>query len=202
MSLTRTLSKRSDQIQNGAKVAVLIADGFEQTELQQAMNELKAQGLKVEILAPGLEEMRRGIQGIEGLRPGGLVHADRAIQDAVPMDYVGVLIPGGPISADRMRESRFHLGFVQTMLAENRPIAASGHAVWILADSGVAQGKTLTSWPNIRKDLERAGAIWKDQAVMVDGVVITSRSSQDLPQLCREFFERLLPSSDQKVAVA
>jgi protease I len=113
------------------------------------------------------------------------------IQDVNPERYQGVLVPGGVMSIDQMRESRLHLGFLQNFFAAGKPIGLIGHAPWLLADSGVAQGRTLTSAPSIQKDLERAGAIWKNQEIIVDTNVITSRGLQDVSRFCQAFMDEL-----------
>lgn len=184
------------------RVAVLISDGFEDHELIEPVHELTSAGAAVEILAQTREQMQRGIQAIHGMRMTETVHPKALIQDVAPNRYQGLFIPGGALSADRMRESRLHLGFVQNFFAEGKPVGVIGHSAWLLADSGVAQGKTLTSWPAIRKDLERAGAVWKNQDVLCDGNLITSRNVQDVPRFLQAFMEELakLYNVSKKVA--
>lgn len=173
------------------RVAVLISDGFEESELNEPLQELQSAGAIVEILAQSQGQMQRGVQGMNGMRMTHLVSPRTLIQDVSPERYQGVLVPGGVMSIDHMRESRLHLGFLQNFFAAGKPIGLIGHAAWLLADSGVAQGRTLTSAPSIQKDMERAGAIWKDQEVIVDTNVISSRGRQDLPRFCQAFMDEL-----------
>ncbi|MFL5814489.1 MAG: DJ-1/PfpI family protein [Bdellovibrionia bacterium] len=173
------------------RVAVLISDGFEEIELNEPLQDLQSAGAVVEILAQTQSQMQRGVQGMNGMRMTQLVSPRAMIQDVSPERYQGVLVPGGVMSVDHMRESRLHLGFLQNFFAAGKPIGLIGHAPWLLADSGVAQGRTLTSAPSIQKDLERAGAIWKDQEVIVDTNVITSRGLQDVPRFCQAFMDEL-----------
>jgi protease I len=120
-----------------------------------------------------------------------LVSPHALIQDVNPDRYQGVFVPGGVIGVDRMRESRLHLGFLQNFFAAGKPIGLIGHAPWLLADSGVAQGRTLTSALSIQKDLERAGAIWKNREVIEDVNVITSRGPQDVPRFSQVLLDQL-----------
>jgi protease I len=178
------------------RVAVLISDGFEESELNEPVQDLQSAGATVEILAQNLGQMQRGIQGMNSqgkneIRMTHLVPPRAMIQDVSPDRYQGVLIPGGALSVDRMRESRLHLGFLQNLFAANKPIALIGHAAWLLADSGAAQGKTLTSAISIQKDLERAGAVWKNQDVITDANIITARGTQDLTRFSQAFLDQL-----------
>jgi protease I len=173
------------------RVAVLVSDGFEDSELKETVQDLQSSGATVEILAQNQTQMQRGIQGMNGLRPTRVVMPDALIQDVTPDRYQGLYVPGGALSVDLMRESRLHIGFLQNMFAAAKPIGLVGHAAWLLADSGVAQGKTLTSSPSIQKDLERAGAIWKDQEVISEGNLITARSPQDMPRFNQALLDQL-----------
>ncbi|MNT53362.1 putative cysteine protease YraA [compost metagenome] len=78
-----------------------------------------------------------------------------------------------------MRQSQAHLDFVKAFAATGKPIAAICHGPWLLADADVLKGRTVTSWPAIRRDVERAGATWVDQPVVMDGSLIFSRKPAD-----------------------
>lgn len=175
----------------GVRIAAIISDGFEQSEFEDPVAALRAAGAEVEVLAQTPKQLSEGIQGVEHLKLGRVVHADKLIVDADPAQYDGLLIPGGAISSDQMRVSSTHLALVRNFMDSGKPIAVICHGGWLLADSGAAQGVTLTSWPAIRKDLERAGAIWKDQEVIVDRNVVSSRKPADIPAFTREFAKLL-----------
>lgn len=186
----------------GARVAVLISDGFEQSEFDAPVWELRKHGALVHVLAQSLDQVDDGIQGMSGLDRARLVRPDKLVRDADPSAYDGLLIPGGAISVDRMRTSALHLGFVRHFMNEGKPVAVICHGAWLLADSGMAQGRTLTTWPAIRKDLERAGAIWKDAEVLQDRNLITSRKPDDLPVFTRAFLGELAKSAKAKPRAA
>ncbi len=169
----------------------MVADGFEIDQLLGPIDALIALGANVEVLAENEDKLRFGIQGLNFTTPGEKITARRTILNALPEEYDGLLIPGGAISCDRMRESILHLGFIKHFMDFSKPIAAMGHAGCLLADAEVLHGKTLTSGPSIRKNLERAGAVWQDHEVVVDGNLITSRGSGDVSVFIRAFVEKL-----------
>lgn len=169
----------------------MVSDGFEQVELDGPVWELRKAGATVEVLAHHPEQMTDGIRGLNSLSPARVIHVGKWLADASPEDYDGLLIPGGVFSIDRMRESRFHLAFARNTLDKGKPVGFLGHGGWILADAGIIQGRTVTSAPSIRKDLERAGAIWKDKFVIEDGSLVSSRNLQDVPAFSRTFVTQL-----------
>ena len=97
-------------------------------------------------------------------------------------------MPGGALNADAIRAIPQAQRFVQAMNLAGKPMAVICHAPWLLIDSGVAKGRTLTSWPSIQLDLKNAGATWVDREVVVDGNLVTSRKPDDIPAFNREFF--------------
>lgn len=163
-----------------AKIAVMIADGYEQSQLDGPVEELEKAGALVEIISVGQESLKDGIQGFNRLKPALRIEADRTIFDATPDQYHALLIPGGALSLDRMRQSSHHLAWLKNFFDAQKPVAVIGHGALILADANVARGMTLTSNPSIRKDLERAGAIWHDQELVQDRNLISARRTADL----------------------
>jgi protease I len=161
----------------GMRVAVLAADGFEQIELTRPAKALEKEGAVVEVvsLKPGK------IRGMNLHLPGSKVKVDRLIAEADPGYYDALLIPGGFINPDLLRQSSDVLQFVRTMMAAGKPIASICHGPWVLISAGLAANKRLTSWPGIRDDVTNAGGLWEDSAVVRDGALITSRGPMDLP---------------------
>ena len=174
----------------GMKVAAIVADGFEQKELDGPIEALKKEGVQVEILAQDDEHLAH-IHGVNHFEKGAGAKADKTIDQANPDDYDGLLVPGGAVSPDTMRQSKKHLELVKRFMDEGKPTAVICHGPWLLADSGAAKGRTVTSWPGIRRDLERAGATWKDEVCVVDGNLITSRKPDDIPEFSKRFLEKL-----------
>ena len=188
----------------GLRVAALAADGFEQVELTVPLKALKRAGANVEIvsLRPGT------IRGMNLLLPGKQVSVDRLIGAADPAAYDALLLPGGFVNPDFLRQSEDALAFVRAFDAAGKPIAVICHGPWVLASAGLVRGRVLTSWPGIKDDLINAGAIWEDQAVVRDGNWVSSRGPHDLPKfkraMCELFAERMavLPRESSSASAA
>ena len=160
----------------GRRVAVLAADGFEKVELSVPVAALRTAGAEVEIVS-----LRRGrIRGVNLHEPASRVAVDRTIDEVSVNDYDALLIPGGFINPDLLRQSAAVRQFVQAFDSARKPIATLCHGPWVLASAGLTHGRTMTSWPGVRDDLVNAGATWLDDAVVQDRNWLTSRGPQDL----------------------
>jgi protease I len=168
MSHTRRLS--------GRKIAALAADGFEKVELVVPLRALQLAGAKVDIVS-----LRKGrIRGVNLHMPASRVGVDKLVTDADPDAYDGLLLPGGFINPDLLRQSAAARDFVRAFDHSDKPIVTLCHGPWVLASAGLLTGRTLTSWPGIRDDLVNAGATWLDREVVRDRNLLTSRGPQDL----------------------
>lgn len=112
--------------------------------------------------------------------PATRVGVDKTVTAADPDHYDALLLPGGFINPDLLRQSAAARDFVRAFDHSAKPIATLCHGPWVLASAGLLSGRTLTSWPGIRDDLVNAGATWLDQELVRDGNLITSRGPQDL----------------------
>lgn len=179
---------------DGVRVAVLAADGFEQVEVTQPVKALRSHGADVEIVS-----LRMGsIQGMNLLVPGKRIGVDHTVFAADPEAYDALLIPGGFVSPDLLRQNEDALEFVRAFDAAGKPIAAICHGPWLLVSARVVAGRRLTSWPGIRDDVRNAGGIWSDESVVHDGNWISSRGPHDLPQFNRALvrhFATLAPTA-------
>lgn len=166
----------------GRRIAALAADGFEKVELTVPMYALRLAGATVDVIS-----LRHGrIRGVNLHEPASRVGVDLTVEEADPDDYDALLLPGGFINPDLLRQSQRAREFVAAFDAADKPIATLCHGPWVLASAGLLQGRTLTSWPGIRDDLVNAGATWLDQAVVRDGNLVTSRGPQDLKPFVHE----------------
>lgn len=176
---------------DGRRVAVLAADGFEMVELAVPLVALRAAGATVDIVS-----LRSGrIRGVNLHEPASRVGVDKTLDEADPADYDALLLPGGFINPDLLRQSQSAREFVRAFDAAGKPIATLCHGAWILASAGLLQGRTLTSWPGIRDDLVNAGATWLDQELVRDGNLVTSRGPQDLKPFVKEVLEHFAESA-------
>jgi protease I len=166
----------------GKRIAVLAADGYEQSELQAATAALKAAGATCTIVA-----LRAGrIRGMNVQQPADLLRVGLKIEDARADDFDGLVIPGGYIGPDLLRQSAAARALVQAFDDAAKPVAVMSHAALVLVSSGLAKGRTLTSWPGVRDDLVNAGATWVNRAVVHDGLLLSSRTPQDAADFARE----------------
>ncbi|MDB5098903.1 MAG: putative protease [Cyanobacteria bacterium RYN_339] len=163
----------------GRRVAVIVADGFEQSEFDGPVQALRAAGARVDVVAEDAPHLGH-IHGVKHFDPAPGTKADRLLSDVDVADYDALLVPGGLASPDHMRQSEAHLKLVAAFIDADKPTALICHGPWLLADSDRAKGRTVTSWPAIRRDLERAGARWRDDEVVVDGNLVTSRKPEDV----------------------
>lgn len=165
----------------GTRIAALAADGFEKVELSIPMRAFQLAGAKVDVIS-----LRHGrIRGVNLHEPASRVHVTKTIQEAEPADYDGLLLPGGFINPDLLRQSSDAREFVRAFDAAGKPIATLCHGPWVLASAGLLKGRTMTSWPGIRDDLVNAGAVWIDAPVVRNGNLLTSRGPQDIVPFVR-----------------
>lgn len=164
------------------KVAVLVTDGFEESELTVPVQELREAGAKVHVISPG----GGPVQGFKHHDKSLKLDSDRKLDEVQPGEYDAVLLPGGTLNADALRTEKAAQRFVRAFDNAGKPIAAICHGPWLLVSAGLVKGRELTSWPSIADDIRNAGAQWSDQEVLVDGNLVTSRKPDDLPAFCRE----------------
>ncbi len=166
----------------GARVAFLVSlEGIEEAALVEPWNAARDAGGRPTLLAPHAGE----VQCFRHLDRASRRPVDATVADARVDDYDALVLPGGVANADQLRTDPQAVHFVRRMFESDKPAAVICHGPWILADAGVLDGRTLTSWPSLRTDLHNAGAEWVDEEVRVDGRMVSSRNPHDLPAFCR-----------------
>jgi protease I len=167
------------QLLAGKRIAVLAADGVEQVELETPVAALKAAGAEVAVVA-----LRAGrIRAMHVHQSADLLRVDTTIGKARAADYDALLVPGGYIGPDLLRQSAPARDFLRHIHALGKPIALMSQAPLLLVSCGLAGGRTLTAWPGVRDDIVNAGAIWRNQDVLRDGNILSSRGPQDTAAL-------------------
>ncbi|HEX8994925.1 MAG TPA: type 1 glutamine amidotransferase domain-containing protein [Ktedonobacterales bacterium] len=169
------------------RVAVVATDGFEEAELTEPVKALRDAGAKVDIIAPH----GGSIQAFKHHDKSITVPVDLTLDQANPEDYLAIVLPGGALNADEMRQNQEMQTFVRAIDEAHKPMAVICHAPWELVSAGLVRGRTLTSWPSIQDDIRNAGGQWVDREVVVDDNLITSRKPDDLPAFNRELLQRL-----------
>jgi protease I len=160
------------------RIAVLVADMFEDVELWYPYYRLLEAGHDVDLVGCESGEVHKGKKGTEAT-------TTVAAAGVEPADYDAVIVPGG-FSPDYMRRCQPMVDLLREIGEAGKPVAAICHGPWMLASAGLTQGKKVTSYPSIRTDLANAGGEWVDEEVVHDGNVITSRRPDDLPAFMRE----------------
>lgn len=159
------------------RVAIVVENGFEESELTEPRRALDEAGALTEVVSP----VQGQVKGWQHGHWGSDVAVDRHIASASPHDYDALLLPGGVMNPDKLRRNQRVLTFVRSFFDAGKPVAAICHGPWTLIDAGVVHGRTMTSYASIQTDLRNAGANWVDREVVVDHGLITSRSPADLP---------------------
>lgn len=170
---------------DGLKVAILVADGFEQVELTEPQSALEEAGAQTEIVSPAEGE----VQGWHHFDFGDTFTVDVPLSEADAGDYDALLLPGGVANPDQLRMNPKAVEFVKAFFDAGKPIAAICHGPWTLIEAGAVKGRSLTSWPSLQTDLKNAGAKWVDQEVVTDNGLVTSRKPQDIPAFNQKMIE-------------
>ncbi len=171
---------------NGKRVAILVAEGFEQSELDGPREALEAAGAETLIVSPAEEGW---VQAWQHFDLGDLYEVDVPLAEADAAEFDALLLPGGVANPDQLRTMPEAVDFVRAFFDAGKPVAAICHAPWTLIEAGVVEGRTLTSWPSVRTDLVNAGANWVDQEVVVDNGLVTSRKPDDIPAFNEKMVE-------------
>jgi protease I len=181
---------------NGKRVAILVAEGFEQVELTEPRKALQQAGARAEIVSP--EQGK--VQGFKHHDKGDEFPVDVTLDRANPNDYDALVLPGGVANPDELRTLPKAVDFVRSFFERGKPVAAICHGPWTLIEADVVRGKEVTSWPSLHTDLTNAGARWVDREVVVDGNLVTSRKPDDLPAFNEKMLELLARSRETAAA--
>lgn len=178
-------TQNSNKTLQGKTIAFLVTDGFEQVELTTPWEQIKLAGAETVLIA--LEEGK--VQGYHHLDKGDAFQVDKSIADVSADDYDGLVLPGGVANPDALRTNENVVEFVRAFFTEQKPVAAICHAPWTLVEADVLDGRTLTSWPSLRTDIQNAGGNWVDHEVVVEKGLVTSRKPDDLEAFCSKAIE-------------
>ena len=170
----------------GKRVAILVAEGFEQSELEGPKQALEEAGAEALIVSPAEEGWVHGWQHFD---LGDLYEVDVPLAEADAAEFDALLLPGGVANPDQLRMQPEAVEFVRAFFDAGKPVAAICHAPWTLIEAGVVKGRTLTSWPSVKTDLVNAGANWVDREVVVDNGLVTSRKPDDIPAFNEKMLE-------------
>ncbi|HWI90198.1 MAG TPA: type 1 glutamine amidotransferase domain-containing protein [Flavisolibacter sp.] len=169
------------------KVAILAENGFEEVELTSPMNALEQAGATVHIISPQNDKVKAWNHDHWSIE----LQVDKNLTDANPEDYDMLVLPGGVLNPDKLRLNKEAVSFAQHFLEQGKPVAAICHGPQTLIETGMIDGKTMTSYWSVKTDLVNAGVNWVDKEVVVDNGLVTSRSPEDLEAFNKKMIEEL-----------
>jgi len=170
---------------SGKKVAILVSNGFEQVEMTEPRKALDAAGAQTVLVSPEQDK----VKGWQHTEWGDEFKVDVPLAQASPDDYDALVLPGGVMNPDHLRQNTQAVDFIRAFVQAGKPIAAICHGPWTLIEAGAVKGREMTSYPSIQTDLKNAGARWVDREVVTDNGLVTSRKPDDIPAFNKKMIE-------------
>lgn len=171
---------------DGVRIAILAADGVEQIELEQPREAVESAGASAEVVSLDSGE----IQAMHGdIDKGDMVAVDRVVSEISAEDYDALILPGGTMNPDNLRQDEDAVSFVRDIFKAGKPVGVICHGPWTLVEADVVRGRTLTSYPSLRTDIRNAGGNVVDAEVVTDEGLVSSRNPDDLPAFCAKIVE-------------
>ncbi len=169
----------------GKKIAILVANGFEQVELTEPRKALEDAGAETDLISPESGK----VKAFKHDQPGDSFPVDVPLANANPENYNALLLPGGVANPDTLRITPGAIEFIKAFVDAGKPIAAICHGPWTLIDAGAVKDRRMTSWPSLQTDLRNAGAHWENAEVVTDHGLVTSRKPADIPAFNQKMIE-------------
>lgn len=170
---------------DGKRIAILATDGVEEVELTKPRDALREAGAQAVVISPKNGEIKAW-QHDHWSNP---IHVDVQLNKANPDDFDGLMLPGGVMNPDHLRQDEQAVKFVKRFFEQGKPVAAICHGPWLLVEADVVRGRTVTSWPSLKTDIRNAGGDWVDREVVTDEGLVTSRKPDDIPAFSRKMVE-------------
>ena len=174
----------SDKLK-GKRIAILVANGFEHSELFEPKKALEAAGAKTFIISPERDQ----VKSWKDKTWGEEIAVDVPLASAKADQFDALLLPGGVMNPDTLRMNPDAVKFVKAIADAGKPVAAICHGPWTLLEADLVRGRKLTSWPSLKTDIRNAGGTWTDDEVVVDKGLVTSRKPADIPAFNRAMIE-------------
>ena len=174
-----------------AKILILATDGFEQSELEVPRAKLKETGALVHVASPKQRKDKKEIRGWKDKDWGNGVPVDRELADASEGFYDALVLPGGQMNPDSLRGNAEAMALIKAFVNSGKPVAAICHAPWLLIEANAIRGRKATSYKTIKTDMINAGADWRDETVVADQGIVTSRNPGDLEAFVAKIIEEV-----------
>lgn len=168
---------------DGKKVAFLLTNGFEDSELTSPWDAVSEAGAEAVLVSPEAGTLT-GKKGHEA-------SVDQGVADADATQFDALMLPGGVVNGDKLRMDQDAVAFTRAFFEAGKPVGVICHGGWILTDADVLRGRTMTSYPSLQTDLRNAGAEWVDEEVVVDQGLVSSRTPDDLPAFNAKLVEEI-----------
>ena len=169
----------------GKRVAILVEEYFEDSELIEPLRAMKDAGARVVIVGSGSKKSYKGKRG------SAEVEVDTTADKVEASQFDAIIIPGG-YAPDKMRLHQSMVDLVRKAHDEGKIIGAVCHGPQLLISAGIVKGRRMTSWPSVAVNLRNAGAIWVNEPTVRDGNIITARKPVDLPKFNKAIIGALL----------
>jgi deglycase len=173
---------------NGKTVAILTENGFEEVELTSPKKALEDAGATVHIVSPQKDKVKAWNHDHWSIE----LSVDKNVSDVKAEDYDALMLPGGVLNPDKLRMNKEAVEFAKDFLEMGKPVAAICHGPQLLIETGLLEGREMTSYPSLQTDIKNAGANWHDREVIVDNGLVTSRSPKDLEAFNEKMVEEIL----------
>jgi protease I len=170
-----------------SKILILATHGYERSELRVPLDELKKRCAGVTIASID----RDPIKSWDKKDWGDTVNVDLLAKDVDIGDFDALVLPGGQMNPDILRQDQDAMRVVKEFLASGKVVAAICHAPWLLIEADAVRGRKMTSYGSIKTDMINAGAIWSDEPVVTDKGIITSRNPGDLDAFVKKIVEEV-----------
>ncbi|HTI89546.1 MAG TPA: type 1 glutamine amidotransferase domain-containing protein [Puia sp.] len=172
---------------SGKRIAVLTENGFEEVELTSPRKALEDAGAEVHIISPQKVSVKAWDKDHWSID----LPVDKVLDEARAEDYDALILPGGVMNPDKLRQNKKAVEFAQQFLEAGKLVAAICHGPQLLIETGLIEGRTMTSYPSLRTDLENAGGLWVDKEVVTDNGLVTSRTPKDLEAFNKKTIEEI-----------